>query len=93
MSVNRSACIMSTWTAGDLTITTKGAEVYGVVCLGSAEASTLTIKDSATTKIVVAISTTASVSINLCTPVAFSTSIVADMTGTASYSVLYANRG
>ena len=92
MSINRSACVSSPWTAGGLTVLASGGEFYGVLCQGSAAASTLTILDGTANNAVLTIGTTASVHLALSTPIAFDTSIVAAMTGTASYSILYANR-
>lgn len=89
MANNRSACLISTWTAADATIVSTAGYFYGVIALGSDAASTVTLLDGTAIKFSLPFGTTAGANVILSTPVAFSTSIIADLTGTGSYSVLY----
>ena len=89
MSKNRSACVSSTWTSEDTTVSTGPAYFHGVISLGSAASSTITILDGSSIKFAIVAATTANAGLFLSTPVVFSTSLVIDITGTASYAVQY----
>lgn len=89
MSKNRSACVSSTWTSADTTITTRASYFYGLVALGSADLSTVTLLDGTAIKFALSVATTANVTLALSYPIVLTSSLVIDITGTASYAIMY----
>ncbi len=88
MSDERNA-IITTKTAADQTIGAAGLTF--ITAFGSAALSTLTLLDGAAIKWVGQVTTTQSFSLVISPPIAF-TNLVADMTGTAGYSLGYIPR-
>ena len=89
MGKNNSAVTSSVWTAADKTVKATAGLFWGMQMLGSADATTYTVLDGTTSKFVYVVATTGMSSIAFDAPVAFSNSIVIDITGTGSYAVQY----
>lgn len=79
-------CSALTWGVSDTTV--GAASLVSVIAAGSAALSTLTLLDGTAIKIVLPIQITAGAQLTFPFPVNF-TNLIADMTGTAGYTIIY----